>query len=82
MEQFKSDFETKHNERWTFQDEFTEERYKNFKEAIDAESGKTNGFSGRDLTTAEIDAVNQKRDNFNSLTKSMQLDNNHVNPSI
>lgn len=35
MEQFKQDFKKEYNEEWTFQDEFTEERYKNFKETQD-----------------------------------------------
>lgn len=61
MEQYKQDFEKEHHEKWTFQDEFTEERYKNFKEQIDEQEG---GFSHRTLSSAEMDQITKKNSNY------------------
>jgi len=60
MDEYKQDFTKKNGEKWMFQDEFNEERYKNFKEQIDAESG----FSGRKLQSHEIDEIKKRHEDF------------------
>lgn len=57
MDKYKADFEEEYKEKWTFQDEFTEERYKQFKEELDNEA---DGFSGRLLSSTEIDDINRR----------------------
>lgn len=61
MNKFKADFEAKHGSDWTFQDEFTEERYTTFKEEKDKAPG---GFSYRELDADEVDAIRSKKETY------------------